>query len=216
MSVHAAVAGVLARFYERLDSEARDLESRDPRFRCPSPCSACCVANTFVVTGLEFGHVCLWVLERVDAATRADLIAVARRQVDGWTVEDALRLELGLEEDPERAPKHPCPLLLDGLCRVYPARPSTCRLFGRSRYASGALNVCDLIAAAAGEGPEPERLPVVEERSRVLVSMLVDALPERDLEALDALTGVATIPHFIAETEFDPERVADVCVPLSV
>jgi len=214
--VIASIAAVLRQFYEKLDTEARVLEERDPRFGCPSPCCTCCVANTFVVTGLEFTYICLWAREHLDDATRASVVSVARNQVRDWTVEDALRVEMGLAEDPDATPRHPCPLLLDQLCRVYPVRPSTCRLFGRSRYASGTLNVCDVIAAHTARPEQQAPLPVVEERSRTLATMLAESLTEEALEAIGPLTGVGTIPHFIAASEFDPNGVASACVALTV
>lgn len=201
---------VLGQLYRSIDAEVAETESDDARFECPSHCSECCAGNLFVVTGLEFAFLALHARQRLTEEERAAVLERAGEVLAACPAEETLRLErLGAGRE-ERA--LPCPLLRDGRCLVYPARPVTCRLFGRSRFASGAWNGCRRIGDRfAAEGLREVPLPVVEDYSSYLGGLLLQSLGPDDLREAAILIGVSSLPDFIVRTEFRLESVAEAC-----
>jgi Fe-S-cluster containining protein len=194
-----------------IDGEARKLEEADPRFVCPTPCSRCCTPNLFFVTGLDFLGVCHYAHQNLDEETRADVVLRARKLVEECGIEEALRLDAGGGVG-ESEVVQKCPLLdEDERCLVYPARPTPCRFFGRSRFLSGEANLCEIIVDRLGEDLPSVALPVVEEYSRALANCLVQNLSPAALEGIEPYVGVSTLPVLIAETAFDPTLTLEVC-----
>lgn len=206
----ARLRSIMDDLYATIDRETGTLEAADPRFACPSPCSICCAANLFVVTGLEFLALALHAGEVLPDSVLQAVCARAEQQVRECPPEETLRLEQ--EGAGRERSALPCPLLEGGRCLVYPVRPVTCRLFGRSRFGSGAWNGCTTLRERVGAEVLAEaRLPVVEDYSALLCSLLCAALPEEELEEAGALVGVSSLLGFISETGFVAERVASAC-----
>jgi len=212
-----AVAAAMREFHGHVDSRAARLEARDSRFLCPVPCSGCCVANVFFVTALEFMYLCEHVRETLSQERVAAVVSCAREQVAVCGIEEAARLDSG---DPGRGEhpvlRQPCPLLESDRCLAYPARPTPCRFFGRSRFKSGEMNLCEIIERRLGDGAAPVRLPIVENYSRHLARVLARHLGPGGLSDVEPFVNVSTLPVFIAETEFREEAVVSVCAGITL
>jgi Fe-S-cluster containining protein len=209
--VDSAVAAALREFYSYVDSRAARLERRDPRFVCPTPCSGCCVANVFFVTALDFMYLCRFVRETLRPDQIASVVSRAREQVAVCGIEEAMRLDSGDSgQDQHPVLRQPCPLLEDGRCVAYAARPTPCRFFGRSRFESGEMNLCEIIERRLGDDAASAGLPIVESYSRHLARVLARHLGPGGLVDVEPLVGVSTLPVFIAGTEFGEEAVLSV------
>lgn len=200
----------LDQFRGIVDGQSRLLEDLDPRFVCPVPCSRCCTPNVFLVTGLDFLGICHFAHRNLTEEARADIVLQARQLTEECGVEEALRLEAGAVGQPTIV--QPCPLLdTRERCRIYPARPTPCRFFGRSRFRSGEANLCALIVERLGEDLGTTRLPVVEGYSEALAESLFQNLSDEELDAVEPLVAVSTLPVLISETAFDPTLIPEVC-----
>jgi len=213
MSIDDGVFRAIERFYGVVDTQVARLERDHEELICPSDCSICCVGNIFFITALDFAYVCRYAQEHLTAEDRDAVVAAAKTNVAECGEEVAERLE-ATDERAEAFPKQTCPLLEGGRCRIYPARPSACRLFGRTRYGSGKLNLCDVIYNRLPQGgngnprePFGIRFPVVEQYSKALAAQLQRELGRDRVDEVERLLNVSTIPVFIATTEFDENKV---------
>jgi len=218
MAIHPAVFRALSTFYRILDARTAQLEEAHPEVLCPPTCSQCCLGSIFFVTALDFAYVCRYATANLDEATRGSIITQAEAQVAECGAELARELD-GSDTRIEAPSGLTCPLLEHGRCRVYPARPTPCRLFGRTRYQSGKLNICDIIFNRLPEGgngnadpghPPAIRFPIVEDMSRSLAAMLRRELGPEGIGEAERLLHVSTLPIFIATTRFEELRVYDV------
>lgn len=202
--------GALGALYRLLDRDVAEREAESSgRLACPAGCSECCRANLFVTTGLEFAYLARAARGALSRATLDAVVEEARSQWARFPLRQTLRAERSGPRD-LRDEGLPCPLLADGRCLVYAARPVTCRLFGRSCFATGVWNGCELLAERLTDGSAGE-LPIVEGYSGLLADLLHRRLSADALEQVIPLTGVCSLIGFIAETEFDEARIAHVC-----
>lgn len=202
----------LDQFRTVVDTQSRALEASDPRYVCPVPCSRCCTPNLFFITGLDFLGVCQYAHRNLGEEGRADIVLRARELTAECGLEEALRLDGAEDGGGEPTIVQPCPLLdASERCRIYPARPTPCRFFGRSRFVSGEANLCSIIVDRLGDGLGCAMLPVVEDYSRALADCLVRNLSPEGLAAIEPYVAVSTLPILIAETAFDPTLTLEVC-----
>lgn len=200
----------IGRLHELIDRDAAELEQRDPRFRCPAHCSVCCLGNVFFITALDFLYVCDYVAAQLPPETTKEIVETALNQAAECGTEEALRLETGKGREPLALVQR-CPLLDEGRCLVYPARPVACRAHGRTRFADGRLNVCDLIFERLDGGPPSHDVTVMESYSRALAQLLTDGLGLDRLAMIEPYVAVSTIPVFIARTRFEPALALSAC-----
>ncbi len=118
--------------------------ARDRRVACGPGCAACC-SDRVLMTSLE-GRLLARALEgagRVDLLTAAAAAPVDPSVRPQSTFNALARLCLARQEPPaspaaEPAPARSCPLLVEGLCAAYEARPLACRtMASRERCAVG-------------------------------------------------------------------------------
>jgi len=199
------VADVHATF----DLVVEQLETAHACMRCMDGCSQCChqlpqvpLCDWQVVLDYMHTH---WTREQ-----RCALVARTQRQArkggvwaqlasirtGGQTLEDLWQRLTDVQTHAQPA----CPLLRDGRCTVYPARPSTCRAYGRTQFSNGEPFWCGIIerqvddALAAGSAaPSAPRLEPFMLRARQLSTpdqaavapipllILKHALPDGDL-----------------------------------
>lgn len=175
------------------DAEARDALTWPAAFRCPTPCSTCCERSAALpVTPIE-AVVVADAVAKLEPALRAR----ARERI----AELASRIGTGTAEggDPvaiDPGPGNllgPCPLLENGRCSVYSARPLVCRAYGFSADADAAYFGCEILEPVLRSCGEI-RLPSLEAaRFRMPVARVLDrsgrALPVAGMlaEFLDRL-----------------------------
>lgn len=150
---------------------------------CRMGCAHCChlyVSATAPELLAIAGHVASWPEERRTAL--AGRLAHASQVTSGLS--PAERVRLG----------HPCPMLEDGLCGIYPVRPLGCRA-----YASFDVGACER-STRERDAAAPIPVPRINMRSRRFLShCLRAALSERGLdgssyELIDGLSAVLRIP----------------------
>lgn len=134
-------AGTVAPVMQFLHANMRAAERLAPGhlLACRRGCAHCC--HTFV-------------------SARAPEVLFIKRTIPGRdremvraAVEDAYAVTGTLVPGARGATAHPCPMLQDGACRVYAARPMTCRM-----AVSQSAEICAR-AFAPGAGPESIPLP---------------------------------------------------------
>jgi len=199
-------------FYRIVDHEIALLEQRMPTVVCPPDCSACCLGDIFFVTALDFSYVCHYAAQHLTAEQREAIVKLAAPQAERTGIGLALELETSNRRRAEHEGQ-PCPFLQEGKCSIYPARPTPCRLYGRTRFGNGRPNLCDTIVEQISRAPEGRaaqyaRLPMVEEFSGLLARILQSHLCEEELREVEKLLRVSTLPVFIAQTELDEQRLS--------
>lgn len=216
MRIAESIYAAVTRFHDLVDARTQQQETACPELVCPPDCCDCCRGSIFLITALDFAYLCRHVAEHFSPDEASEVVGLARPQYEEWGTDLAIRLESS-DERVDIAQYQACPLLLRGRCRVYPARPTPCRLFGRTRFASGRLNLCDLLfrrlpAGKNGDahGQRHRMLPVVETYSLSLAALLRRAGPDLAIEETERLVHVGTLPAFIAQTEFDVDRLLDI------
>jgi Fe-S-cluster containining protein len=137
------------------------------------------------------------------SATAPELLAIAE-YVSKWPEErraglaerlrNASQLTRGLSPAERVRLNHPCPMLEDGLCGIYPVRPLGCRA-----YASFDVAACER-STRERDAEAPIPVPRINMRTRRFLShCLRAALTERGLdgnsyELIDGLSTVLNIP----------------------
>lgn len=149
----------LAELYRCWDeAEERDRDAWPGAFGCPGGCARCCEqAPAVPVTPLE-ALVVAEAVRRLDEPLRSRVrgrLAETAAQSAGLTappvsVPGEMSLSLGLNG--------PCPLLEEGRCAVYTARPLVCRAFGFAAEERNIYFGCELLAAVVRSEREM-RLP---------------------------------------------------------
>ena len=111
--IHREATRVLDGSTESFFATARDGRSIQSRIACKKGCSFCCNVNVEVTIVEAIG---VAAVAAKDSFLRAAVLATAPR-IDGLGSYERLRARV------------PCPLLRDGMCSVYDARPRSCRAF---------------------------------------------------------------------------------------
>lgn len=166
--------------------DAWDEASRDWSLACHSGCPVCC-SDRLALTTLE-GRALARALEQ---AGQADLLAqaaslpVSMEHLPPATINTIARLCLAQGADPPAEPEAPawaaCPLLKDGLCAAYAARPLGCRVMVSRRpcradgsaladpwwltLATALLQVVEHLDLGGGYGLLPQALAVANGRT---------------------------------------------------
>jgi len=184
---------VLTDFYCAVDAEIEVAEERYPVLRCPVDCNECCHTQShFPVTVLEYLYVCEFVATHANQADRQRwrTASVALAQSDSG-----------------------CPFAEGDRCRIYAARPSVCRFYGRTNRANGEANLCKSVRERlTTEGRSTEmRLPIVETLTADLGGHLVRLNHEMEPESLDRLLAVRPMCEYARLVGFAEEAVLDFC-----
>jgi Fe-S-cluster containining protein len=122
---------------DKLISEVRDTY---PYVPCKDKCSACCLhAGLPRVTLAEWQLVHKFIIKEMDENTR-QLIIKRTLELHGNQIEELMEEQARIqiphtERDESKEPKPrfkclECPLLIEGSCSIYPARPAICRAYG--------------------------------------------------------------------------------------
>ena len=134
-------AGSAREVFDILDTLTEEVERRSPFMRCREHCSECCGHQ--VLAGFGEWRVMLgWMHERLSRPEQREIVRRAERLLRDASTSLPTWLELRAHAGSSRAYLDtinralanlttPCPLLVDGRCRVYPARPAICRGYGR-------------------------------------------------------------------------------------
>lgn len=131
-------------FYSQLDAVVADSATRRPA--CKSGCSYCCYIRV-VVQAHEIFHIVQFMQtkfppERIRQAL--DRARENRKRIDPLSVQQHIATNI------------PCPLLENGQCSVYPARPAKCRA-----YHSLDVKVCEAAHIdTTYSAPHPYDVPV--------------------------------------------------------
>jgi Fe-S-cluster containining protein len=146
---------------------------------CRMGCAHCChlyVSATAPELLAIAEHVSKWPQERRDALTGR--LRTASQLTRGLSPTERVRLS------------HPCPMLEDGLCGIYPVRPLGCRA-----YASFDVAACER-STRERDAEAPIPVPRINMRTRRFLShCLRAALTERALDAhsYELIDGLATV-----------------------
>lgn len=209
-----ALTDVLERFYDYLDRNIEELEVKYPFLRCPAGCTLCCNTSIFLITRLEFEQLASWVREHFTPEQVAEFVAQAKAQVAASPLEASDIDERGAVITPGLV--QVCPFVTETGCSVYEARPSLCRLFGRSAHMDGhRLNLCRVLTRQAEAAQTADltsiSMPTVERFTFILAAWLKQAIGKNPelAEKLDELLAINSICGFIADTELDPERMRE-------
>lgn len=152
---------------------------------CRRGCSACCTQNV-TITALEGVEILRFVLTEDLAPWLAGRLKRPRtHQPAKTTTNDFASACLeGRDADPGNTPNlSPCPFLENALCRIYPVRPFSCRVFVSSERCS------------AGQ---PAVVPDYYFEAATAVTQLVEHLGQREYwgNLLDVLPALLDISEF--------------------
>lgn len=122
---------------------------KDPAYLgCPADCHDCCHAGSILSVGVvEVEHL-LDELERLPTDVQAYVMGKARRIVDilasrGLDAATVVTDPMGVAANALTGrPEAHCPLLVGGVCSVYPNRPLICRAWGVPLSTGVAVNCC--------------------------------------------------------------------------
>lgn len=101
------------------DSFITNCEQENLRVDCKMGCSWCCYQAVFALTH-EMLLIVNYIRKNFDQKRINEILAKAKKK-------SALTKELSKEELLRF--KHPCPLLKNGVCTIYPVRPLACRIY---------------------------------------------------------------------------------------
>ncbi len=144
--------------YAILDALTEEVERRSPFMRCRADCSECCGHQ--VLAGFGEWRVMLgWIHEELSRAEQRGIVGRAERLLRDASTSLPTWLELPTQSRSSQAYLDtinralgnlttPCPLLVDGRCGVYPARPAICRGYGRMMRTEDDAFYCDHILAS--------------------------------------------------------------------
>ncbi|MBC7545651.1 MAG: YkgJ family cysteine cluster protein [Candidatus Sericytochromatia bacterium] len=117
-----------------VDEAIATVEAALPPFRCRSGCFQCCEEGVPLVSALEWRRLHAFLATQSEdfvLAIVAPTMIRYRRQVDGLTYAAMkLRGDPPAIEGVESIDMDACPMLIDGKCGVYEARPLLCRSYG--------------------------------------------------------------------------------------
>ncbi len=152
---------------------------------CRRDCSPCCTQNV-TITALEGVEILRFVLAENLAPWLADRLKKPRtHQPAKMTTNEFARACLeGRDADPDNAANlSPCPFLDNTLCRIYPVRPFSCRVFVSTERCS------------AGQ---PAVMPDHYFEAATAVTQLVEHLGQREYwgNLLDVLPALLDISEF--------------------
>jgi len=132
--------------YHLLDRAAAAIRELHPALPCRRGCAECCVYSRafFPVTATEWGVLRRFMEEELSPDTQAQIRAAVAKHFqphavalaavgDEWTAHTQRTQQLVRQPSGEEAKQSltaPCPLLREGACLAYPARPFVCRAFG--------------------------------------------------------------------------------------
>lgn len=109
---YVAIEGFLALFSAKANHSPEKIE-------CRKGCEWCCHQTVFALN-YEIEYLFKWLKF---ALTKDELAALALR------VKAKRDATVGLKEDELLKHRHACPLLIDGICSAYEARPMACRIY---------------------------------------------------------------------------------------
>lgn len=131
-----ATAGLKAKEGDKIFSAFSNLLKKEVTESVCSPnCTECCYRPIYVYTRIEENYVLRALTDLVKPTAKAAIALSLKRLMPKW---EELCFDYGMDKvsppfPPDLDPpwidaRHPCPLLVDGLCVVYPRMPLDCRL----------------------------------------------------------------------------------------
>lgn len=131
-----------------LDAGVRAVQ-KDPNYLgCPVNCHDCCHSGSVLPVGLVEGEHLLDAFERLPEDVQVFVLGKARRAVKllvahGLDAATVVRDPVGIASSVlEGRPEASCPLLVGGVCSVYPNRPLICRAWGIPLSTGKDVNCC--------------------------------------------------------------------------
>lgn len=122
---------LLKRLYEYTDSlvnaSLEQCQLAEINVDCKKGCSFCCHQSIWVLP-YEIYHMYEYIKANFSAREKSEMIKKTKAKA---------KITSGLTANEFLHYKHPCPLLVDGACSVYPSRPIACRI-----YLSMEVNSC--------------------------------------------------------------------------
>ncbi len=183
--IHAAADRVTARHLEILERS----EGITPT--CRQGCCHCC--RYHILTNIAEVHALAQYVKRNFSATQIDALRLRTRQWHDWDNSRPGRAATSLTAEPAGLAdyEHNCPLLLDGVCLAYPARPLVCRThFVRSPAA---------LCAAATDSEAAEDAPIALTSVVAATSSFVDAIGTYvENTGEDVSRSMVLLPHGLA------------------
>ncbi|PIQ28000.1 hypothetical protein COW36_03360 [bacterium (Candidatus Blackallbacteria) CG17_big_fil_post_rev_8_21_14_2_50_48_46] len=117
------------------------VEKQYPAIPCKAGCSQCCIDSGLPrVSALEWRHIHRYLLEM--PATDRQRILAQNEQMHRPQVDLFLNEQLRLLQPEAKIPLPPfgctqCPMLVEGMCSIYPVRPAICRAYGYFTWRRG-------------------------------------------------------------------------------
>jgi Fe-S-cluster containining protein len=149
----------LREFYAELDAVSETLGEMYPWLPCRKNCSSCCSRSVFLVSELEAAYISSFMKDlprrkQKEIKERARKNVSAMRRKSGYVNWGRVVAECKEEIST-------CPLLEDGACSLYEARPSICRSYGNFIFdGDGGIYACPIVELAVkGHAEEGVRLP---------------------------------------------------------
>jgi Fe-S-cluster containining protein len=159
--------------------------SRDLPAVCRQGCSACCTQNV-TITAIEGEEILRYIVAENLGDWLAERLArpISHRSATMTTNEFAAACLEGREVDPgDHGSIAPCPFLEDNLCRIYPVRPFSCRVFTSTRQCSAL---------------QPALVPDTYFEAATAVTQLVEHVGQKEYwgNMLDVLSALLDISAF--------------------
>jgi len=174
----------------------RNLQVYSGRMQCRRGCFSCCY-QVFRISLID-AAVISRAVKTLDPAARIKLQAKARAYLQAKEAlirERATKMGLEEEEAPTLGLRLPCPILEDGICTLYEARPLICRKFGMLIYdpkKPHRLWTCELNFK---DGEAVDAVELIKNQTEI--SEQWDALKTRVHQRTGHPTGATTIAEAI-------------------
>lgn len=174
----------------------RNLQVYSDRMQCRKGCFSCC-HQVFRISLIDAAALSRAV-KKLDPATRLKLQTKARAYLEAkeqLVQERAMEMGLEADEVPTLGLRLPCPVLENGICALYEARPLICRKFGMLIYdpkKPDRLWTCELNFK---DGEEVDAAELIKNQTEI--SEQWNALKTAINEQVNHPTGATTIAEAI-------------------
>ena len=183
--VYSSVDEATARGLDRLRSDDGVVPT------CERGCCHCCRYN--ILTNIAEAHALVQYVKREFTADQIDALRMRTQQWHEWDDSRPGRYPSAPGDGQTEPPgfEHPCPLLVDGVCSVYPVRPIVCRTHFVSSH--------PLSCSAANDPESTEDAPVVLTSVVAAASSFPVAMKDHiESTGLDFSRSIMLLPHWLA------------------
>jgi Fe-S-cluster containining protein len=172
-------------------SRAEEQAERGNALPCKAGCSWCCENVTVLLTHAEWTVIVQYLKAADPKIARKVLRKALIEHKKSKDVVDQISADQDNAEEIAASIKSPCPMLENGQCTIYEARPHDCRMYGCS-FRSEDLNACHLVLdAVAGKSVT---LPTYEASAQIL-----GCYPRTDLRQTFAYWAKHHLPDALKE-----------------